>query len=217
MTEGEPLGLWPEGFRHLAEDPAFGPWVRAAGPVDLEPSHLEPFAHLVRSIVFQQLAAAAASAIHGRVVAALGGAVDPAAVCRTAEVDLRAAGLSASKLRAIRDLATRVDGGQLRIDATELAGLDDQAVVERLTQVWGIGRWTAQMFLMFRLARPDVWPVGDLAVRVAWARIHALDERPTARELEPAADHLRPWRSAATWYCWRALELADSVDTNDRS
>lgn len=212
MTPDQPLGLWPDGFRCVADDPHFGPWVRAAGPITLEVSTLEPFAHLVRSIVFQQLAAAAASAIHGRVVEVLEGRVVPGRVLKTPEATMRAAGLSASKLRAIRDLAAHVDSGALVLDESTLAALADDEVVEHLTRVWGIGRWTAEMFLMFRLARPDVWPVGDLAVRTAWARVHGLDARPSARELEGAADRLRPWRSTAAWYCWRVLELADPVE-----
>ncbi len=84
--------------------------------------------------------------------------------------------------------------------------LDDEGVVRELTKVWGIGEWTAHMYLMFRLHRPDVWPVGDLGVRQGYAAVHGMDEAPDARGLEPLGEAYRPWRSAAAWYCWRALE-----------
>jgi DNA-3-methyladenine glycosylase II len=169
---------------------------------------LHPFAYLVRTIVGQQLAGAAAATIHARVVAALKGAVVPEAVCRADPGRLRAAGLSASKLRAILELAGKAASGELLLDADHLEAMDDGAIVTHLTGVWGVGRWTAQMFLMFRLGRPDVWPTGDLGVRAGWARIHRM-ERPSAKALETAADRLRPWRSAVAWYCWRAIELPD--------
>ncbi len=113
-----------------------------------------------------------------------------------------AAGLSRGKLAAVRDLADKA--GSLRLGA--LASLDDDAVVERLTTVRGIGRWTAQMFLIFALRRPDVWPTGDLGVRAGYARIMGLEEPPREKEMEPLGEPYRPHRSAAAWYCWRALE-----------
>lgn len=203
--------LWPEGVALLTADDRFGWWVEQVGPVTAEVvSEADPFAYLVRAIVFQQLAGAAARTIHGRLLEVLGGTVGPEGVSEADPAALRGAGLSASKLRAIVDLAAKVRSGEVGLDESELAALDDDAVVERLTRVWGIGRWTAQMFLMFRLGRPDVWPADDLGVRSGWARIHAC-ERPLAAELAKSADHLAPWRSAAAWYCWRALELPDSA------
>lgn len=206
MTASAP---WGEGVRYLRDDPAFGPWVERVGPVDDIVSDQPPFEYLVRAIVYQQLAGAAARTIHGRVVEVLDGVVTPAAVGDADPTALRAAGLSAAKLKAIRDLAARAGDGTVDLAPAALDALDDEAVVARLTRVWGVGRWTAEMFLMFRLGRPDVWPVGDLGVRSGWTRIHALAERPDARDLEHAAEHLRPWRSAAAWYCWRALEFSD--------
>jgi 3-methyladenine DNA glycosylase/8-oxoguanine DNA glycosylase len=126
---------------------------------------------------------------------------------------LRGAGLSRGKLRAILDLSRRVAEGALGLDLGELNELADDAIVERLSQVWGVGRWTARMFLMFRMGRPDVWPAGDLGVRSGWARIHSLAERPDARTLADGAEHLRPHRSAAAWYCWRALEHPDTAES----
>ncbi|NNK61655.1 MAG: DNA-3-methyladenine glycosylase 2 family protein [Gemmatimonadetes bacterium] len=206
-------GLWAEGSAWLATQPAFGPWVDRIGPIDYTLSDEPPFEYLVRSIVYQQLAGAAAATIHGRVCAVLDEHVSPATILRADPDALRAAGLSRAKLRAVSDLAGRVEGGELRLDLAELAELTDDAIVERLSQVWGVGQWTARMFLMFRLGRPDVWPAGDLGVRSGWARIHGLDERPDARALSEGAEHLSPHRSAAAWYCWRALELTDPPES----
>ena len=160
-----------------------------------------------------KLAGAAAATIYGRVRAVLDEEVRPAVVLEADPEALRGAGLSRGKLKAILDLSSRVREGEVGLDEAELTALDDHEVVARLTCVWGVGRWTAEMFLMFRLGRPDVWPVGDLGVRSGWARIHGLPERPAAPALEEAADHLRPWRSAAAWYCWRALDFPIDDDS----
>jgi len=202
--EPEHVSVWTEGTRSLADDPVLGPWVEEIGPVRIQRSTDHPFVYLVRAICYQQLAGAAARTIHGRVVDSLGGLVEPSTVLETPETELREAGLSRSKLKAIRDLATRIEGGEL--DVTELDRQPDDEVVRRLTTVWGIGEWTAQMFLMFRLERRDVWPVGDLGVRQGYAKLHDLDPAPGAKELDPLGEAHRPWRSALAWYCWRVLE-----------
>ena len=204
MTDPDTDIVWPEAFQALREDPAFGALVRRVGPVRLPADPIPLFAYLIRSIVYQQLAGKAAATIHGRVIAALGGRLTPAALLEISEGRLREAGLSRNKLVAVRDLAARVDRGEVELAAME--NLPDEDVVERLITVRGIGPWTARMFLLFRLRRPDVWPVGDLAVRTGWGRIHGMETRPTARELLPLADPHRPWRSAVAWYCWRALD-----------
>ncbi len=186
----------------LAADAAFGPWVERIGQPRL-PRVTEPgFPYLARAIVYQQLAGAAAATIHGRFVVACGGTVTPRSVAKASDADLRAAGLSRGKLAAVRDLAARA--AALELDT--LPWLDDDEVVERLTTVRGIGPWTAHMFLIFALRRPDVWPTGDLGVRAGYARIMGLDEAPGEKELLPLGEPYRPWRSAAAWYCWRALE-----------
>lgn len=209
MTAADVPGLWSGASGTLASDRWFGEWVERIGPVTATPADLHPFAYLVRAIVGQQLAGAAAATIHGRLVDALDGDVVVEKVCRADPQRLRGAGLSAAKLKAILDLATKCAAGELVLEEDHLAAMDDETLVEHLTAVWGVGRWTAQMFLMFRMGRPDVWPSGDLGVRAGWARIHGLAERPTEKGLETAGEHLRPWRSAAAWYCWRALELPD--------
>ena len=195
---------WPEATRLLADDPHFGPLVERAGPVVLRSPNETPFQALARAIVYQQLAGKAAATIHGRMVEVLGGQVTPEAVLGTEADALRGAGLSRNKLAAIRDLAERASAGRLALEA--LKGLSDEEVQEQLVQVRGIGPWTAQMFLLFDLRRPDVWPVLDLGVRAGWARIMGLDDHPDPKALAPAGDPYRPWRSAVAWYCWRAAD-----------
>ncbi|NNF13076.1 MAG: DNA-3-methyladenine glycosylase 2 family protein [Gemmatimonadetes bacterium] len=196
--------VWEEATEVLVRDPVFGRWVREVGPVEVPSSDDEPFCYLTRAICYQQLAGAAAATIHGRVVEALDGCVEPERVLRTPEETLRGAGLSRNKLAAIRDLAEKIESGDVPV--SDLADLPDDEVVERLTRVRGIGEWTAQMYLMFRLRRPDVWPVGDLGVRQGFAWAHEFDPAPTAKELRPMGEPYRPWRSAVAWYCWRILE-----------
>lgn len=195
----------PEGRGFLARDPHFGPVVAAVGPVVLRPRRPSVFASLVAAIVYQQLAGRAAETIHGRVVEALGGRVTPERVLAADPDALRGAGLSRNKLAAIVDLAEQAGDG--RVPLRRLGRLPDDQVLARLVRVRGIGPWTARMFLMFHLQRPDIWPAGDLGVRNGWARIHGLEAVPDARDLAGMAGHLRPWRSAAAWYCWRALEM----------
>ena len=198
--------IWTGGRRKLGKDPMFGPWVERVGTIRLPVHDEQPFYYLARAIVFQQLAGAAARTIHGRFVEALGRDVSPERVLRTRESTLRQAGLSSAKLAAIRDLATKVRSGEVEIH--DLDEQSDEEVVNRLVKVRGIGPWTAQMYLMFRLHRPDVWPVLDYGVRAGFARIHGLEDLPGIKELGPLGEAYRPWRSAAAFYCWRALELS---------
>lgn len=189
-----------------ARDPVLASLVAAAGPPRLGARSASHFAALVRSVVHQQLAGAAAAAIHRRVVAALGGTVEPATVLATPAEALRTAGLSTAKVRTLRALAEHVTAGELTLSPRRVARLSDEEVVAALSSVPGVGRWTAQMFLLFQLRRLDVWPAGDLGVRrgygLAWGRAV-----PTARELEPLGDPFRPYRSVVAWYCWRACEI----------
>lgn len=186
-------------------DPAFAAVVRAAGPFAPRAPASDSFNALARAIVYQQLAGRAAAAIHGRFIALFDGAEPtPAAVLRLAVADLRAVGLSGAKTAAILDLATKCTDGTVPLD--ELDVLTDDDIVARLSVVRGIGRWTAEMFLLFQLGRPDVWPVDDFGVRKGWAAIHASATMPTPRELATLGDILRPHRSVAAWYCWRAVD-----------
>jgi DNA-3-methyladenine glycosylase II len=163
------------------------------------------FAELARAIVFQQLAGAAATAIHGRFVALFpDGSPTPQGVLDLPVDRLRGAGLSASKAASVRDLAEKVIAGEVELD--RVARLPDDEIVRELTLVRGIGRWTAEMFLIFQLGRLDVWPVDDLGVRKGYATLYGLAEMPKPRELTPLGDGFRPYRSVAAWYCWRATD-----------
>ncbi|HET9949407.1 MAG TPA: hypothetical protein VFQ22_10840 [Longimicrobiales bacterium] len=196
--------VWADGYRRLARDPVFGPWVKQVGAARLPVQNGGPFAYLTRAIVFQQLAGAAARTIHGRVIEALKGEVTPERVLRVRATTLKKAGLSAAKLASIRDLASKVRSGEVRLD--DLHEQPDDEIVRRLTLVRGIGPWTAQMYLLFALHRPDVWPTGDLGVRSGFAKIHRLEAAPAPKALEQLGEPYRPWRSVAAFYCWRALE-----------
>jgi DNA-3-methyladenine glycosylase II len=180
--------------------------IAAAGPIRMRPPQESHFAALVRAITYQQLAGAAAASIHGRLVAALDGRVEPEALAELPDEALRAAGLSANKTASLRDLAAKVLDGTVVLDPRRLAHEPDDEVAARLTRVRGIGSWTADMFLIFQLRRLDVWPTGDLGVRKGYGLVWGIPT-PTARELESLGDELRPYRSVAAWYCWRATEL----------
>jgi 3-methyladenine DNA glycosylase/8-oxoguanine DNA glycosylase len=191
-------------------DPVLARLVAAVGPPELDGRRdLSHFGALCRSITFQQLAGRAAATIFGRFVkAATGGgeAVDltPEGVLACPEEELRAAGLSAAKTRSIRALAERTARGELPLDDVE--GIADEELIERLSAVPGIGRWTAEMFLIFQLGRLDVWPVGDLGVRKGYATAWGLPAVPTPKELVAYGETFRPYRSVAAWYCWRAVD-----------
>ena len=180
--------------------------MKAAGLPKLRPPHESHFAALVRSVVYQQLAGAAAAAIHGRLVEALGGSVTPEALLALDPKSLRSVGLSGSKAASLTDLATKVLDGTVVLEARGLGRESDEEVIERLSSVRGIGRWTAQMFLLFQLRRLDVWPTGDLGVRRGYGLAWGVP-MPTPKELEPLGEGFRPYRSVVAWYCWRANEI----------
>ena len=203
VTEGTPHAAATLAL--LPRCPELVPVVALAGVWELPPSAPTGFQALARAIVAQQLAGRAATTIFGRVGDRLGGAWTPDAVLAADPAELRGAGLSGAKLAALTDLATRAADG--RLDLEGLAGRPDEEVVEALVQVRGVGRWTAEMYLLFHLGRLDVWPVGDLGVRRGYARLHGLPGDPSPQELGPAGDRYAPYRSVAAWYCWRAAEL----------
>jgi DNA-3-methyladenine glycosylase II len=193
--------------RALAErDPAMARLVELAGLPKLRERHGTHFEALVRSIVFQQLAGPAASTIHRRFVALLDGQVEPATVLVQSDEALRSVGLSGNKAASIRDLATKVADGTVILDPRALTRETDEEIITRLSTVRGIGRWTAEMFLLFQLRRLDVWPTGDLGVRRGYGLAHGIP-MPTPKELEQYGDAYRPYRSVAAWYCWRATEV----------
>jgi DNA-3-methyladenine glycosylase II len=178
--------------------------IKAAGPMHLRDRLDDGFAALVRSIMYQQLAGAAAATIHGRFLNLFADGLSPTAVLALPEGAMRSAGLSGSKAAAVADLALKVGDGTVPLHDVE--SLSDDELVARLVQVRGIGRWTAEMFLMFQLQRLDVWPVDDYGVRKGWALAHKLKEPPTPRALQAEGERFRPYRSVAAWYCWRAVD-----------
>lgn len=196
-----------EAARILAtRDPVLAGLIAEAGQIRFRRATLGPFGALVQAIVYQQLAGAAASAIHGRLIAAMNDQVEPEVLLALSDETLRAVGLSANKVRSLRDLAAKVLDGTVVISPRGLARQSDEEVTARLTTVRGIGPWSAQMFLMFQLRRLDVWPVLDFGVRHGYGLAWKIPT-PTARELEPLGDPFRPYRSVVAWYCWRAVEL----------
>ena len=190
-------------------DPVIGRLIRTHGPCGLaEAQHDDPFRALTRAIVGQQLSTRAAATIYARFVALCsgerGGRLTPQAVMRVSDAQLRAVGLSGQKLGYIRDLSARVLDGSL--DLRSLDALDDDAVIAALTAVKGIGRWTAEMFLIFRLQRPDVLPLGDLGILKAVQRAYGLRSMPSPRRLTRIGESWRPYRSIACWYLWASLD-----------
>ncbi|HSO33321.1 MAG TPA: methylated-DNA--[protein]-cysteine S-methyltransferase [Labilithrix sp.] len=197
-----------------AADPVLARHIAKVGPFRLELKDTEgTFAALAESIVYQQLSGRAAATIFGRVRALYpNGHLDPKRVLASKDEALRGAGLSGAKLASLRDLATRTLGGTIPTLA-ELERMDDEAIIARLTEVRGVGRWTAEMLLMFRLGRPDVLPVADYGVKKGFARVfpkgrakYGPDELPTVEALTTRAERWRPFRSVASWYLWRALD-----------
>jgi len=162
------------------------------------------FETLVKSIVYQQLSGRVASVIFGRVVKAAGGKLTPGNILKLRPARMRALGLSGQKTAYIRDLARHTRDG--RVNFGELLDLPDEAVIERLTEVKGVGVWTAHMFLIFALRRTDVLPVGDLGIRAAIRKAYGFAELPEAVEMEALAARWRPYCTVASWYLWRSLE-----------
>jgi DNA-3-methyladenine glycosylase II len=183
-------------------DPALGRLVDLLGPPAIRPPLEGYFAALVRAIAFQQLAGRAAAAIHGRFLANFVEGLTPEAVLALPEELFRSAGLSAAKTASIRDLAAKTVDGTVPLEGLE--AYSDDEIVERLSKVRGIGPWTAEMFLIFQLRRPDVWPVDDFGVRKGYAIAHELPTLPKPKELAALGELYRPYRSIAAWYCWRA-------------
>ena len=196
--------------RHLKRvDPKLAAVIERVGPYRLEPrTDGTHFDALLRSIVFQQLSGKAAGTILRRVCDVYGGAgPSPEQLLATSDETLRAAGLSRQKLSYVRSLAEHVRDGRLPEQGIET--LDDQAVIEALIGVKGIGRWTAQMFLMFRLGRPDVLPELDLGVQKAMQRAYRMRALPTPKRVLEVGAKWAPYRSFASWYLWRSLDNGD--------
>jgi len=188
-------------------DPVLRRLVTQVGPIRHRPRNPDGhFGALARSIVFQQLAGAAARAIHQRLVIAVGGNLTPEALAQRSDRVLRAAGLSANKLAALRDLTAKVLEGTVDLHANSKRS--DEEIIENLTIIRGIGRWTAEMYLMFELRRLDVWPVDDLGVRQGYGLAWGIKPAPLPKQLGPLGDRFRPYRSIVARYCWEAVALS---------
>jgi DNA-3-methyladenine glycosylase II len=178
--------------------------IKRVGPVALRDPLDDSFAALVRSIMYQQLAGAAATAIHGRFLKLFADGLSPAAVLALPSGAMRAAGVSGPKEAAITDLARKV--GDEVVPLADVDSLSDDELKARLVQVRGIGPWTAEMFLIFQLRRLDIWPIDDYGVRKGWTIAHRKRELITPRALQAEGEKFRPYRTIAAWYCWRAVE-----------
>jgi DNA-3-methyladenine glycosylase II len=185
-------------------DPVIRDLIRQHGACGLaDAQHTDPFTALVHAIVSQQLSTKAAATIARRFDDLFGGRPTPEGVDGVTDQQLRAVGLSGQKVKYMRDLCARIQDGSLPL--ATLPTLDDAAVIEALTAVKGIGRWTAEMFLMFRLHRPDVLPVGDLGIVKAVQRAYKLRKAPDSKRLTRIGEPWRPYRSIACWYLWASL------------
>jgi DNA-3-methyladenine glycosylase II len=207
-----PVFFSDEGVAHLrAADDTLGAIIDARGPLELETRQRgrpeDPYGALLRSIVGQQLSTKAARSIYGRLVELFGGSTpSPQQLLDADPETVRAVGLSNAKVRYVRSLAEHVLSGELELD--RLPELGDEEVEREVTAVKGLGQWTAHMFLIFHLGRPDVLPVGDLGVRRAVERAYGLEGLPSAEELERLGERWAPYRSLAALYLWESLDNA---------
>ena len=192
--------------RHLARrDPVLRDLIRVHGACGLaDAQHADPFRALVSAIISQQLSTKAAATIKARLDALAGGPLTPKRLEAIRDEALRGVGLSRQKIAYIRDLCARVSGGAVALH--DLDRMSDDEVIGALTSVKGIGRWTAEMFLMFRLHRPDVLPVGDLGIVKAVQKAYRLRKVPTPERLTKLGEQWRPYRSVACWYLWASLD-----------
>lgn len=189
----------------MRRDPVLARLIKTHGPCGLAAAQrADHFTALVRAITGQQLSTKAAATIFARLVALMpGGQLTPDAMAAVTDEALRAAGMSRQKIAYFRDLTARVLSGELPLDS--LDAMTDDEVIAALTRVKGIGRWSAEMFLMFRLHRPDVLPVDDLGIVNAVKTVYGLRKRPTADRIRKIGEAWKPYRSVASWYLWRSL------------
>ena len=204
--------------RHISSShPRMAELIARSTRYNIEPSlSLRPFDALAESIAYQQLSGKAAATIWKRVRALFPGKkrLDPKLVLATPDEKLRAAGLSRSKVAALKDLAAKTIDGTVP-SARALAKMSDEEIIERLIAVRGIGRWTAEMLLLFDLGRPDVWPVHDYGVQKGFAKTFGKRKLPTPKQLLKLGEKWRPYRSVAAWYFWRALDAPKKTNRFD--
>lgn len=193
--------------------PRFAAFIPVIGPCTMQvEKDREPYEALVRAIAHQQLHGNAARAILGRFVALYPDGVfpSPAQLLATSDAAMRACGFSQGKIASIRDIATHAAAGIVPTRRAA-ARLSDDALIERLTVIRGVGRWTVEMLLMFTLGRKDILPVDDFGVQEGYRRLHELEVRPKPRELGRLGEAWAPWRSVAAWYLWRAADQGKTV------
>ena len=201
-----------KAHRHLsASHPRMAELLKRARRYEVAGGIVRPFDALAESIAYQQLNGKAAATIWGRVRALYGKRkwLDPKQVLATKDEALRAAGLSRSKVAALKDLAAKTIDGMVP-SARRLAQMSDEEIIERLTAVRGIGRWTAEMLLLFDLGRLDVWPVGDYGVQKGLAKTFGKRKLPTPKQMTKLGEKWKPYRSIAAWYFWRALDKPEA-------
>jgi len=187
-------------------DPAFAPIVKASPlcTINRKRPRQGHYETLITSIISQQLAVKAADTIEERVRQLAGGSIAPDAIATLSAADLRTAGVSGAKARAINELTQATVSGV--IDFKKISKLSNEEISTELTSLWGIGPWTVEMFLMFHLGRLDLWPIGDLAMRRGWERIHKLEEEIHPKKLDLVREKFSGRQSIVAWYCWRASE-----------
>jgi DNA-3-methyladenine glycosylase II len=189
----------------LRRDPVLAALIRKHGACGLAAAQrADHFSALVRAITGQQLSTKAASTIYARLIALMPDGVTPEALASLTDEQMRSVGMSRQKIAYFRDLTAKILSGALPLDAIDELG--DEDVIAALTQVKGIGRWSAEMFLIFRLHRPDVLPVDDLGIVTAVKNVYRLRKRPTADRIRRIGESWRPYRSVASWYLWRSLD-----------
>ena len=201
-----------------ATDPRIAALIARSLRYNIKPAPLiRPFDALAESIAYQQLSGKAAATIFGRVRALFPRRkyLDPEKILATPDESFRAAGLSRSKIAAVKDLAAKTIDGTVP-SARAIARMSDEEIILRLTEVRGIGRWTVEMLLLFDLGRPDVWPVDDYGVRKGFAKIFGRRKLPTPKQLMKFGEKWRPYRSVAAWYFWRALDVPKKTSRFDQ-
>jgi DNA-3-methyladenine glycosylase II len=195
--------MWKKAEKVLSKDKYLGPLIEKYGHCRVLPSRKEDyFTDLVEAIIGQQLSGKAATAIFRRLKEGLAGEMNPQVIIKSDEKELRSYGLSYAKIKYLKDLSHNVDRGDVNIE--RLAFLSNEKIIEELTKVKGIGRWTSEMFLIFSLGRPDIFPVDDLGIRNGIRKLLGVNMDPA--KIVKFANRWKPFRSVAAWYVWRSLE-----------
>jgi len=196
--------MWKEAETFLAKDKYIGPLIKTWGSCTIKfRSEKDYFAHLCGNIIGQQLSGKAADTIEGRFIKAVGGKVTPESILKTPDQTLRDCGMSWGKVSYVKDLTIKTKSGE--VQTKRLSSLTDEEVIKELVAVKGIGRWTAEMFLMFSLARQDIFPVDDLGIKKGFEKVTG-KKWDKIKSAKLAEKYWKPYRTVASWYLWRSLE-----------